>query len=125
MNEKVIEKIADELGVAVGTAGDFIADILPQYAAFQIMNKTPIVFFLLLLCIAAIVAIVICIKKAKKAKEDCRWDDRYGCIASSIVAAIVLAVFSVFLCFVITRIAGWYMFPEAMLFDMTMKAVGC
>ena len=123
MNEKVIEKIADELGIAVGTAGDFIADMLPQYAALQIMNTIPCVIILLLVCIAAIVAIVICVSRLKK--EDDNWEYRVDYLMSSIGVAIVLVFCILLLSTIITEIAGWYMFPEAMLLDMAMEAVGC
>lgn len=124
MDSTVIEEIANQLGMAVDDVGTFIQSILPSYAGMQIVNN-------LIPCILAGVAIVFCvffmvhlIKDGKKPFMDRRYEDDIRAILMCVGAAlIILSV--VVLCFTVSNIIGWAMFPEGKFFDMILNSISC
>lgn len=58
MNEKVIEEIANQLGIAVDQASQFLVQIIPQYAELQMLNYG-------ILAVAALILVIIAVVVAK------------------------------------------------------------
>ena len=77
MDSTVIEEIAEQLGMAVNQAGQFIAENLPDFAALKAMQCAgPLAAFLVLIAIPILVAIVSGILLAKaKAKERLKYEN--------------------------------------------------
>lgn len=146
MDATLIQEIANQLGMAVDQAGQFITDNLPQFAGMKVMYATvPLVIVWALFGIITIAALVpLCIAafsrhKAIKKKEEDRENESYGgyyrtdwdnynsfyvffilgiiAICSLLIAAIATACLA-------PEIVGWSNYPDAMLIDMAIKAVG-
>lgn len=148
MNSTVIQEIANQLGMAVDQAGQFITEQLPAFAALKTMQAVvplALAWALFLVCaIVSIVAILTChksVKAEKKRKESDRaegksvyspsYHDAYGYYDSWLVfivsgALTLIALLSAILVtgFTVPDIYGWSNYPEAMLIDMALKAVG-
>lgn len=120
MNEKVIEEIANQLGIAVDQASQFLAQIIPQYAGLQALNcGTWTVAALILAVIAAVVA-KIGFKKYKECKY-CDEETWFWVVAISLtVGAFATAGFLYFA----QQVAGWLLFPDAKVMEMAIKAIG-
>lgn len=59
MNEKVIEEIANQLGLAVDQASQLVAQVIPQYAAMKVMERSiEAAGLVLLVIVSAVVAII-------------------------------------------------------------------
>lgn len=123
MNEKVIEEIANQLGIAVDQASQLLAQIIPQYAGLQALNYgTWTAATLIIVVIAAVVA-KIGFKKHKEIKErDC-----YDCelwfwviVVSLVVEAFATAAFLYFA----QQVAGWLLLPDAKVMEMVLNAIG-
>lgn len=133
MEPKVIEEIAEQLGMAVGEAAKFIEDILPQYAGLQVVDNIVPAVISLAACVACVFAIKKNAEVIKKAKEkyksnEIRWYSDY-CSATGfpwavvwIAAFVLLVAVFVFSCSAGDAI-GWALFPDAKLLDMAVKAV--
>lgn len=123
MDATVIEEIANQLGMAVDTAAQFIADILPKYAGLMVWERTmPCV----LLAVLFVICIIACVKYAKWALK--KWpeatiDDQEAIVILSIGAAITLVFITLLLMHNITVMGSWHLFPEAMLLDMALERV--
>lgn len=140
MDSTVIEEIAEQLGMAVDQAGQFIAENLPDFAALKAMQCAwPLVAFLVLIAILMLVAIAAGIVLAKaRAKERLEyetgqtkfhdsWDDyiSFWILAVALLFLGIVIIFSfLFVPSVVTDLIGWQQYPEAMLIDMALKAVG-
>lgn len=140
MDSTVIEEIAKQLGMAVDQAGAFIADNLPAYAgmkAVQAAVPLAIAWGLFLLCVViALVSLCLAANERKKcmAEDDQpRWHevhdwDNYTGTAIALVA-VITGVFLLVIAVLVTAVCapdliGWQQYPEAMLIDMALKAVG-
>jgi len=137
MDATVIEEIARQLGMAAETAGQFITDILPQYAGLMVLRNgvTAAVFLFLLIACAMTYFCVSKFTKARiereaKEKEEGRWGrvyaekDRHFTLMMTAATAGVCAVFF----FVIgvseaMDAVSWALYPEAMLLDMALEKV--
>lgn len=140
MDATVIEEISDQLGMAADQAGQFITEHLPDFAALKAMQATAplvIVWSLVALCFAvAAVSILLAAHERRKCMDDDdqpRWHsthdwENYHGTWVALVAAIAgaSALFAaVFLTgFRVPELIGWQQYPEAMLIDMALKAVG-
>lgn len=148
MDSTVIQEIANQLGMAVDQAGQFITEQLPAFAALKtIQSAVPLAlaWALFLVCaIVSIVAILVChksVKAEKKRKESDRaegksthyttYHDYYNYynswlvfIVSGIFALIVLFFAILITGFAVPDIYGWSNYPEAMLIDMALHAAG-
>lgn len=118
MDATVIEEIAKQLGMAVDQAAAFVADHLPDYAAMMAARAMfPIQFGVLLLVALSAVAVL------SYVLSGCDSDNDF--FAMSSVGAVVLFVLLAIYVFVVgSDIVGWQQYPEAMLIDMALKAVG-
>lgn len=142
MDSTVIQEIANQLGMAVDQAGQFVTEQLPGIAALK-MWQTSIPLFVigvafLIALIPTIVSIAIAAKQRKsdiKGKAERRYSSFYSedwldypAFWFFIFAAIVtVCIFVGLLCAVaicVPQIIGWSNYPEAMLIDMALKAVG-
>lgn len=143
--ETVIQEIANQLGMAVDQAGQFITEQLPNFAAMKIMQITVGLTIswvcFLIPAIVSLSALFIALKHKKSDKEH-RGEygykpyGRYGGhdlddYASFHVFAFagIVAIFIFAVCVGLTAInlpnaIGWQNYPEAMLIDMALKAVG-
>lgn len=139
MNETVIQEIANQLGLAVDQAGQFISTYLPQFAAVQVIQLTThiitcAVFFILFL-IPAIISIWITYKHRKsdiegdnerrysKYRSNENWDSYNSFCWFSTFAAIAgfcLITLILVSAFHVPQIIGWSNYPEAMLIQMAL-----
>lgn len=127
MNEKVIEEIANQLGIAVDRASQFLVQIIPQYAELQMLNYG-------ILAVAALIFVIIAVVVAKigfKEYRECAGsDDIWHCIndttwfwvtlTSLTIGAVATAAFLYFT----QQVAGWLLFPDAKVVEMALKAIG-
>ena len=127
MNEKVIEEIANQLGIAVDQASQFLVQIIPQYAELQMLNYG-------ILAVAALIFVIIAVVVAKigfKEYRECAGsDDIWHCIddttwfwvtlTSLTIGAVATAAFLYFT----QQVAGWLLFPDAKVVEMALKAIG-
>lgn len=140
MDSTVIEEIAEQLGMAADQAGRFVAENLPDFAALKATRcAVPLVAFLSLVVILILVAIASGILLAKaKAKERLEyesghiknlneWDSyiSFWILVGALGILGIAILFSfLFVPSCITGLIGWQQYPEAMLIDMTLKAIG-
>lgn len=140
MDPTVIEEIAEQLGMAADQAGQFVAENLPDFAALKATQcAVPLVAFLSLVVILILVAIVsgVLLAKARAKKrlkyENGRiknlddWDSNisFWILFGSLVILGITILFSfLFVPSCITGLIGWQQYPEAMLIDMALKAIG-
>lgn len=127
MNEKVIEEIANQLGIAVDQASQFLVQIIPQYAELQMLNYG-------ILAVAALILVIIAVVVAKigfKEYRECAGsDDIWHCIndttwfwvtlTSLTIGAVATAAFLYFT----QQVAGWLLFPDTKVVEMALKAIG-
>ena len=127
MNEKVIEEIANQLGIAVDQASQFLVQIIPQYAELQMLNYG-------ILAVAALILVIIAVVVAKigfKEYRECAGsDDIWHCIddttwfwvtlTSLTIGAVATAAFLYFT----QQVSGWLLFPDAKVVEMALKAIG-
>lgn len=135
MDSTVIQEIANQLGMAVDQAGQFITEQLPAFAGLKVMQATvPIVICWALFVIPSIVSVVSVIianKSCKKNNADdskCRktLDDFYSFwvfVVSGLIALVMLVIALLVTGFSFTEIVGWSQYPQAMLIDMALNAV--
>lgn len=138
MDSTVINEIANQLGMAVDQAGEFIAEQLPGYAAMKAMQLAvplAIAWSLVLVCIiVAAVAIVFCAvvrkrtieadKESNRHRVRCDFDDYnsfYVFIVSLCIGAFFLLIAVFMTGFDAPSIYGWQNCPEAMLIDMALN----
>ena len=144
MDGTIIQEIADQLGMAVDQAGKFITTYLPDYAAFKCMQCTVPIAILsvvtLLLVIASLISLAVFIKaygqeKGKAAENShVRWMRRKplvddfcsfwvffvtGCVAVVLLIALAITIGNL-----VPQVIGWQSYPEAMLIDQAVKAIG-
>lgn len=142
MDSTIIQEIANQLGIAVDQAGQFIVDYLPQYAAMKTVKPILFIAITAIILIASFIVFAIYNRKAKvdlterkKAFEECEnhiWsrypsfeDSFYGNVAIVSFCALCVAflVLIIGLFIAVPSIIGWSNYPEAMLIDMALKAV--
>lgn len=140
MDSTVIEEIAKQLGIAVDQAGAFIADNLPAYAGMKaVQAAVPLAIAWGLFMLSVVVALVSLLLAAHERRkcmaenelprqhEMYDWDNYTG-IAVALFAGIAGAFFLVIAVLVTAvcapNLIGWQQYPEAMLIDMALKAVG-
>ena len=140
MDPTVIEEIAEQLGMAADQAGQFVAENLPDFAALKATQcAVPLVAFLSLVVILILVAIVSGVQLAKaRAKKRLKyengrikdlddWDSyiSFWILVGSLVILGITILFSfLFVPSCITGLIGWQQYPEAMLIDVALKAIG-
>lgn len=144
MDSTVIQEIANQLGMAVDSAGAFIADNLPAYASLKAMQAlVPIAIvggILLALLLVALVAALLLRSFLKRDRADGinrGLFDGGGTVVSSedyismwvVLFALVLALATfIVLTFVVlaqlSDLIGWSSYPQAMLIDSALKAIG-
>ena len=126
--------------MAVDQAGSFVSDNLPAYAGLKVVQAAvplAIAWSLTLLCFAvAAVAICLAARERRKCMADDKkprwystndWDNYTGARVASFAAIAGLAfllIAVVFTGFDVPAIIGWQQYPEAMIIDMALKAVG-
>lgn len=144
MDGTVIQEIANQLGMAVDQAGQFVTTYLPDYAALKCMQCTVPLAILsvvtLLLIAASLVALVVFIRAYCQEREKGRSESRVrwtrgkpdvsdfgsfwvffwtGCSAVVLLVALAITLGQF-----VPRIVGWQSYPEAMLIDQAIKAMG-
>ena len=133
MDSTVIEEIAKQLGMAVDQAGQFIAENLPAFAGLKVMQATvPLVISWSLVVLCAVVALVSLAVIARLRKKGVsrrynNWSDYevwWVFVCAMVAGAFALIVAVLMTGFLIPELIGWQQYPEAMLIDMTLKAVG-
>lgn len=128
MDSTVIQEIANQLGIAVDKTGEFIAEQIPVYAQMKAFFATSWVIGFAVAFLIAIAAIIICtnaiVKEDKKSYMDKNDTVFIVSLACLIAGLFLLIVAIVGLLLEIPEAIGWSNYPEAMLLDMAMKAVG-
>lgn len=141
MDSKVIQEIADQLGMAVDQVGQFITEYAPEYAAMKVTQITvglSIAWIVALILTATALAFIwITVRRRNSdyelAKEATLYPRRndYSDYATFFVFVLVgvVAVFAIGVAVYLTAVnlangIGWSQYPEAMLIDMALKAVG-
>lgn len=130
MNDRVIEEIANQLGMAVESTSQFLNDILPEYAAMKAIANGGCA----LLGLSIIVICVICFYFSHKAVKEVV--DRKGCnyyledsrkttrlvvglVGGSIGGLLGLPM----VIFNITNCLLWMYCPKAMFFNMVISSI--
>lgn len=127
MNEKVIEEIANQLGIAVDQASQFLAQIIPQYAGLQVLNYG---IWTVAALILVIIAVVVAKIGFKKYKECAGSDDIWHCVNDekwfrvTLISLTIGAVATVAFLYFTQQVAGWLLFPDAKVMEMVLSAVG-
>lgn len=133
MDATVIEEIANQLGMAVDTAAQFVADILPKYATLQIIEDLGFVFGSLLL-IGIVCAILKGVdkwaQKQVEATKDLSYYEKFNqetyrfvMIVLMVVAGIATVVlFPLCISYIVDAIT-WGVCPEAKLLELAISKV--
>lgn len=127
MDATVIEEIANQLGMAVDTAAQFIADILPQYAGLQMLQNTiwlSVATIAIIACIAVFAAYrKLANKRAENDTSYTEWERRNDIQVCAFACGVIgfFAIAGFFAC--LYGALGWHLFPEAMLLDMALERV--
>lgn len=118
MDSTVIQEIANQLGMAADQAGQFITEQLPVFAEMKLWQLTTTLLILLFVFAASVICALISYKTAHIPSESgfhcCSWT----------LAAFSLTALIICTCISLPDIIGWSQYPEAMLIDMALKAVG-
>lgn len=131
MDSTVIQEIADQLGMAVDQTGQFIAEHLPEYAALKCMQSSLtiwecVITLLFIFIPFAISATIFC--KALKNDGFHHEPDEFISFWVTLFVGIVFAF--AFICalilisFELPEVIGWSQYPEAMLIDKAISAIG-
>ena len=147
MDSTVIQEIANQLGMAVDQAGQFIQDQLPQFAALKVMQAAvPMIIawaLFAMLVIVSLICLAVCAHYRRKeidrretdnnitywerhSRYRTDWDDYNSFIAFGYIgiASLLVMVCAIFItAFCAPELYGWSNYPEAMLIDMALKAV--
>lgn len=130
----VIQEIATQLGMAADQAGQFVAEQLPQYAAMRVMRATvgmvPILAICAVVFLLAALFIVYVVRLNRRKGDD--YDGtfaydflgRFAICVSALVMFFAVAGFFYELSADLPAIVGWSQYPEAMLVDMALEAIG-
>lgn len=144
MDGTIIQEIADQLGMAVDQAGQFITTYLPDYAALKCMQCTVPIAILsvvtLLTVIASLISLAVFLKaygreKGKGAENSrVRWMrgkplvDDFGSswvfFVTGCVAVVLLLALAITIGNLVPQVIGWQSYPEAMLIEQAVKAIG-
>ena len=125
MDETVIQEIANQLGMGVDKAGDFIAANLPQYAALRLWSDVFILALLLLITVALGIAATLLYRHHAALEAKGKWSDfdEYAIWVGGI-GSCFLIVFIIAAIFLVPGIIGWACFPEAQLIREAMDMLG-
>lgn len=135
MDSTVIQEIANQLGMAVDQAGQFITENLPDFAGLKAMQAIVPMAILwtvfIVLDIVSITSYITARRSAAKAREE---GNRYRSdiddymsfwvfiyTGTSAIVDVVLALFATSIC--APELIGWSQYPQAMLIDMALKAI--
>lgn len=134
MTDTIISEIAEQLGIAVDQAGQFITTYLPDYASLMIIKGyAPIIIFTVLFLITFIGSMASLVafaheRRKREVKLIRSYCDEY---TSFFVFAVFLVMTIFFLAmlllsanFEVPKIIGWSEYPEAMLIDMALSKIG-
>lgn len=142
MEATVIQEVANQLGLAADQAGQFITEHLPAFASMKVVQAWSAIggmaSVVVLFCAISLIALAIAVKQRNadrlRIKEQgysycqSRKLDDYTPFFVSIVSAAVALMFMVFFVMLLSSciptIIGWQNYPDAMLIDMAIKAVG-
>lgn len=110
MEPKVIEEIAEQLGMAVGEAAKFVEGILPQYAGLQAMENGVLAVF-------AAVVFAACAAVSLKVVKTCSdWSALIVTVPIGLMALLFAVLSGI-------DAIGWALFPDAKLLGMAIGAV--
>lgn len=140
MDSTVIEEIAKQLGMAADQAGQFIAANLPNFAAMKTVQCTVslvVSWSIVILCVAVAAASLgltarerrkrMASEKPSWLRDPSDWEDYLGfwvAIFAAVSGAVALIIAAIMTCCIVPDLIGWQSYPEAMLIDMAIKAVG-
>jgi Ca2+/Na+ antiporter len=133
MDATVIEEIANQLGMAVDTAGQFVADILPKYATMQVIESMGFVVGALLFVIVAWGVLCKVNKWSQQQIENTKdkpYSERFDkevyqfvtTIATVTVGIIAIVLIPFCIASAVDAIA-WAVCPEAKLLDLALVKV--
>ena len=144
MNETIIQEIANQLGMAVDQAGKFIAEHLPDYAALKCMQCyvpiTILASLTLLVVVASLASLAFFLRAYRtekaKGKDSSFYSGYRGCVCedkfksfwvftwTGITAIVLIIALAVKLSCIVPEIIGWQSYPDAMLIDKAINAIG-
>lgn len=117
MDSTVVQEIANQLGMAVDQAGKFIQEQLPNYAALKIIQLSCPLYILGILAFISLIISIVSYLITRNIDNDV-------CFISGAVFVVCFIIFVIVLLNSLAQIIGWQEYPQAMLIDMALKAVG-
>ena len=125
MDETVIQEIANQLGMGVDKAGDFIAANLPQYAALRLWSDVSMLVLLLFITVVLGIAAALLYRHHAALETKGKWSDfdEYAEWAG-VAGSLFLIAFVIAAILMIPEIIGWACFPEAQLIREAMNMLG-
>lgn len=134
--ETVVQEIANQLGMAVDQAGQFIMEQLPGYAALQAMKLlVPMLILLGLIIFLYVIGKVAerradKLRKMNESEDKNDWTDperietfEWGSDIAFLGAWIVIVILFIVCVINLSHIIGWLNYPEAMLIDQAIQAI--
>ena len=128
MEPKVIEEIAEQLGMAVSEASKFVEGILPQYAGLQAMENGVLAVFALVVFAACAAVALKSVKAIADLKKQKLGYYEYSDKADPLWTAFAIACPIGFAAMIFAVVSGieaidWALFPDAKLVEMAIEAV--
>lgn len=142
MDSTVIQEIANQLGMAVDQAGQFITEQLPGFATLKVLQLSVPLYVAAVASIILLVPWIIALyftHKQRKSDAEGKSEYRYSnyefsagwsdyspfwvfiCFAAANLVAVIVLI--ALMAVNVPQIIGWQNYPEAMLIDMALKAV--
>lgn len=128
MDSTVIQEIANQLGMATDQAGKFITDNLPVFAGMKSMYAISYSITSGVIFVVCLIALIFSIRKALKARKK-EYNRSIEVVISisitiAIISGIALIITGGTMLTNILAFIGWTNYPEAMLVDMAITAIG-
>lgn len=113
--ETIVQKIANQLGMPVDQAGQFLAEQLPNYASMRMMQISACLIIVAAIAVICLVGLIISLAVAKDSESTCA--TAFLCCFISVTVFLVLMSF-----FLLPDLIGWMNNPEAMLIYKALQA---
>lgn len=127
MDSTIIQEIANQLGMAVDQAGQFITEQLPSFAAMKAIYPLSWIIGSAIVAVISTVVFIKCLQafksEAKKSIFSEDIDVELTSIVGLVISAICMIVAVIVLAINVPNFIAWLAYPEAMLLDMALKAV--
>lgn len=122
MDATVVQEIADQLGIAVDQAGQFITEYLPMYAGMKATYGWVGIGFSIFLFILCLIGVIVSLKISFD--EDKYWQTRDIAQFTAIIFGVLGIVAFIFICCLVPEAIGWTFYPEGKLIDTVLNSIG-